>query len=122
MTTKPEFSAEVLNGYLLIAVKVPTSTCTACGAVWTPTVTPEDARRGYDCGVPIQQLFGSPWGHDEWKFIYTDGRHALVCGACAAPLTEAEREGQVKADAAAREICKKIDTRFQTKENENGRR
>ena len=108
-----EFSVDVSNGYLLIAVKIPTDTCTACGAVYTPTVVPEAAKYYLDtCKMPIDSVFTSPWcGEPAWTFIHVDGRRALVCHTCATPFTEAERAGQAKADAAAREICKKIDAR-----------
>src|SRR4051812_12308335 len=95
---KKKFSAEVSNGYLLIAIKIPTTVCGLCKAEHLNTVDVRIVEQLYLKG-PIQGAFSCPnW--ESWEWIYTDPRPTLVCPTCAAPIARAKAESKAAQEAA----------------------
>lgn len=92
-----DFRAEVANGWIHIAVKIPTVACAACGVVYTPKILPVEIEQVHRNGQAIRHaIHDSPWCGQGWKIINdaTDySKRALVCAACAAPVIAAEKAG-----------------------------
>lgn len=96
------FKAEVSNGYLLIAIKIPTYTCAACGVVYTPKVNVETVEQLYRGHNSIQSALHTPWCNAGWGHVYGQKvpspshfagykcSRALVCKDCYAPVSSIE--------------------------------
>jgi hypothetical protein len=103
---KDDFKAEVSNGWLLIAIKIPTTTCAACGKVYTHEVRPERLQQYVHTG--LMSAFQVPWcATPPWGFIQLgkdDGfKRALVCDTCFAPVAKLEAAAEdLKREAHAK--------------------
>lgn len=110
MSTNDDFKAEVANGFLLIAIKIPSVECAACGKVYTPTVTAEQVENLFRRSLPLSHaLTCSPWcDKPRWGFVQleeADGyKRALVCADCYAPIAKIEAD----AEALKREANVKV--------------
>jgi len=107
------FSAEVADGYLLIAIKIPTDTCAACGTTYVPTVDLEGAHKRYRAALHIGEAIRSPI-FDGWTTIsngkpWPDNKYALICKTCAGPVAQAKADSDTRAAAAASEVTARID-------------
>lgn len=116
--TDAELKVEVSGGYLLVAMKIPSVTCDACGAVYTPTVDPAHARGLVENEHPLSMAFQSPWclGDDtlNWVWIYTAGEgRMLVCAPCGADVTRAKRAGDAAQEAAKEAVVAKAKARLE---------
>lgn len=108
MTTKDDFKAEVSNGYLLIAIKIPTTTCAACSKVHTPNVSVQAITQLFRSHHPFDLAFIAPWCDvPRWGFIQLDEvgkyKRALVCDTCYAPIAKLEAAAEdLKREAHAK--------------------
>jgi hypothetical protein len=91
---KDDVRVEVSGGYLLIAIKIQSCSCAACGKIYTENVRPERVAAAIFSYQPIS-LDPTPWcGAAGWNFVQlgeTDGfKRALVCDECFAPVKALE--------------------------------
>lgn len=83
-----EISVEVANGYVLIAVKIPTCTCDACGVVVMDNVTPESVKSMILGHHPITSAFR---GQNGWRLIPgPKDDYSSICEKCAVPIAMVE--------------------------------
>jgi hypothetical protein len=106
-TMKDDFKAEISGGYLLIAIKIPTTVCAACGKVYTPDVDIKLVEQLHRSHYEYGQAFTSPWCGAGWDFIQLgkdDGfKRALVCDTCFAPIAKLEAAAEdLKREAHAK--------------------
>lgn len=106
-----DVEVEIADGRVYLSIKIPESTCAACGATWKPPVTAERVAQFYKHSSPLSMAFTSPWCGYGWRFV--DGPQpgrdrALICDACAAPLAAAEEATKASVDSALANVRAKI--------------
>ena len=110
MDTK-ETRVEILNGYVLIAVKLPEHTCAVCKRIWTPPTLAEEIKQALEQSYSIDIAFRAPWCQsdaDNWVVVHVDNRHALVCNVCGAGVKAARKAREDAEIAAQRDVMKAV--------------
>src|SRR5579872_3242006 len=104
-----DFKAEVSNGYLLIAVKIPSVDCAACGKSYSPKISAAEVEAAFRGNRPLMSVVScAPWcGEPKWGFVRLGAaggyKRALVCDDCFAPIAAVEsaaEEAKSRANAA----------------------
>ncbi|HEV3059734.1 MAG TPA: hypothetical protein VGY48_15895 [Vicinamibacterales bacterium] len=103
---KDDIKVEVSNGYLLVAIKIPSCTCAACGKVYTADVQPGRIAM-YIHGCQPINVDPTPWCGAGWNFVQLSEAHrfkrALVCDTCYAPIAKLEAAAEdLKREAHAK--------------------
>ena len=108
-----EITVDVSSGFILIAIKIPTTKCAACDAVYTPVVNPKQVRQLIEQSHSLDHAILGPTSSDGWQFVSRRGpnvayKNALVCRKCGEELLHAKIVSNEAEEAANAAVASRV--------------